>query len=83
MSLIYWENVLVDPAVPFDITFRLTEYDDHDDEEAVEGAGALSPDKVSLISAHRLILGLTSPVFRSQLSGRWAQSQDQVIDSQI
>jgi len=82
MSLIYWENVLVDPAVPFDITFRITEYDDHDneDEEVVEGAGAVSPGKVSLISAHRLILGLTSPVFRSQLSGRWAQSQDEVID---
>jgi len=81
MSLIYWENVLADPAVPFDITFRIAaEYDGHDDEEGVQGAGVLSTDKVSLISAHRLILGLTSPVFRSQLSGRWAQSQDQVID---
>jgi len=84
MSLIYWENVLVDPAVPFDITFRIVkpEEEDIDDQgyaqDDVDGAGAVTADRVS---AHKLILGLTSPVFRSQLSGRWGndQGEDQVI----
>ena len=61
MSLIYWESVLADPAVPFDVTFRIV---DHEDE-----------DKVFLISAHKLVLGLTSPKFRYQLSGRLELSQ--------
>jgi len=83
MSLIYWENVLVDPAVPFDITFSIVKPEEDDNYQEVnadnvDGAGAVTSDRVS---AHKLILGLTSPVFRSQLSGRWghAQGEDQVI----
>jgi len=84
MSLIYWENVLVDPAVPFDITFRIVKPEEEDVDrqgyahDGVDGAGAVTADQVS---AHKLILGLTSPVFRSQLSGRWGndQGEDQVI----
>lgn len=84
MSLIYWENVLVDPAVPFDITFRIVKPEEEEEEDGedqgydVDGAGAVTVDRVS---AHKLILGLTSPVFRSQLSGRWGhdQGENQVI----
>jgi len=76
MSLIYWENVVVDPAVPFDVTFKIVKPDE--DEGHINGAGALTHDR---ISAHKLVLGLTSPVFRSQLSGRWGhdQGENQVI----
>ena len=76
MSLIYWENVLVDPAVPFDVTFKIVK--PNEDEGHINGAGAVTHDR---ISAHKLVLGLTSPVFRSQLSGRWGHDQgdDHVI----
>jgi len=76
MSLIYWENVVVDPAVPFDVTFKIVKPEE--DEGHINGAGAVTHDR---ISAHKLVLGLTSPVFRSQLSGRWGHDQgdDHVI----
>ena len=61
MSLIYWEKVLADPAVPFDVTFRIVDHE-HDN-------------RVFLISAHKLVLGLTSPILKSQLSGSLGQSQ--------
>ena len=61
MSLIYWEKVLEDSAVPFDVNFRVI---DHEDEHSV-----------SLISAHKLVLSLTSSIFRNQLSGSFGQSQ--------
>ena len=61
MSLIYWEKVLADPAVPFDVTFRIVDHE-HDN-------------RVFLISAHKLVLGLTSPMLKSQLSGSLGQSQ--------
>jgi len=88
MSLIYWENVLADPSVPFDITFRIVAQDDHDHggegddvPHGVDGASAgTAGGSISMISAHKLILGLTSPVFRSQLYGRWKDSGDQVIE---
>lgn len=88
MSLIYWENVLADPSVPFDITFRIVAQDDHshggegdDVTQGVDGASAAPANgSVSMISAHKLILGLTSPVFKSQLYGRWKDSGDQVIE---
>lgn len=86
--MIYWENVLVDPAVPFDITFRIVTHDDQGggdcedvtEDHVVDGASAVIPGRVSMIPAHRLILGLTSPVFSSQLYGRWRESGDQVIE---
>jgi len=67
---------VVDPAVPFDVTFEIV--NPEQDEEHIHGAGAVTHDR---ISAHRLVLGLTSPVFRSQLSGRWGhdQGENQVI----
>jgi len=54
------------------------EEDGEDQGYDVDGAGAVAADRVS---AHKLILGLTSPVFRSQLSGRWGhdQGENQVI----
>jgi len=67
MSLIYWEKVLAgDPVIPFDVTFQIvTQADaDHADETAV-------PPSFPMISAHKLILGLSSAVFRSQLYGEW------------
>lgn len=85
MSLIYWENVLADPSVPFDITFRIVAQDGHGDDgddvtHGVDGASAGPAGSVSMISAHKLILGLTSPVFKSQLYGRWKDSGDEVIE---
>eukprot|EP00092_Neocalanus_flemingeri_P039142 GFUD01042604.1.p1 GENE.GFUD01042604.1~~GFUD01042604.1.p1 ORF type:complete len:307 (+),score=87.23 GFUD01042604.1:72-992(+) len=87
MSLIYWENVLVgDPLVPFDISFRIMcqgEHDHGDDVDnvaSVGGATALDPDSAPLIPAHKLVLGLTSPVFRTQLYGGWKEGKEQVIE---
>jgi len=89
MSLIYWENVLVgEPVVPFDITFRIvtdnsdSDYSDdeheHDNIAQVDGASAVGcyPE----VSAHKLVLGLTSPVFRTLLYGNWKEGREQVID---
>ena len=69
MSLIYWEKVLEDSAVPFDVNFRVI---DHEDEHSV-----------SLISAHKLVLSLTSSIFRNQLSGSFGQSQVMEVDDVI
>eukprot|EP00092_Neocalanus_flemingeri_P029670 GFUD01032217.1.p1 GENE.GFUD01032217.1~~GFUD01032217.1.p1 ORF type:complete len:287 (+),score=84.84 GFUD01032217.1:74-934(+) len=87
MSLIYWENVLVgDPLVPFDISFRIMcqgEHDHGDDVDnvaSVGGATALDPDSAPLIPAHKLVLGLTSPVFRTHLYGGWKEGEEQVIE---
>jgi len=79
MSLIYWENVLVgDPGVPFDITFKILTQGEHGrDGQSDAGAASLT---VPLISAHKLILGLTSPVFRSQLYGGWKEGGEQIIE---
>lgn len=53
MSLVYWERLLEDPEIPFDITFQL----------AAPAEGGTE----AAVSAHRLVLGLSSPVLRAQL----------------
>jgi len=73
--------------IPFDITFRIVTQADHDhgdgdDEDIlVDGAtNTTASSSVPQVSAHRLVLGLTSPVFRSQLYGRWKEGGEQVIE---
>ena len=56
MALVYWEDEVVAPTVPFDVTFLVEE----------EGR------EVGEVAAHRLVLGLSSPVLRAQLcSAAW------------
>ena len=56
MALVYWEDEVAAPTVPFDVTFLVEE----------EGR------EVGEVAAHRLVLGLSSPVLRAQLcSAAW------------
>ena len=56
MALVYWEDEVAAPSVPFDVTFLV--------EEEGREAGE--------VAAHRLVLGLSSPVLRAQLcSAAW------------
>ena len=73
--------------IPFDITFRIVtqadyNYGDDDDEDTlVDGAtNTVASSSFPLVSAHRLVLGLTSPVFRTQLYGRWREGGEQVVE---
>jgi len=75
--------------IPFDISFRIVtqadyNHGDDDGEEEdtlVDGAtNTVASSSVPVVSAHRLVLGLTSPVFRTQLYGRWKEGGEQVVD---
>jgi len=64
MSLIYWERELEQPTVPFDVHFLL---------EVEDAAGAAAGGRVS---AHKLVLALSSPVFKVQLFGGWSNDDE-------
>jgi len=71
--------------IPFDITFRIVTQADHnhgDDEDTLvdDTTNKVASSSVPVVSAHRLVLGLTSPVFRTQLYGRWKDGGEQVIE---
>jgi len=71
MSLIYWERELEQPTVPFDVHFLL---------EVEDGAGAAAGGRVS---AHKLVLALSSPVFKVQLFGGWSSDDVPILVTDV
>jgi len=67
MSLIYWERELEQPTVPFDVHFLL----EVDDQTGVAGGRR--------VSAHKLVLALSSPVFKVQFFGGWSNDDLPVV----
>jgi len=66
MSLIYWERELEQPTVPFDVHFLL----EVDDKAGVAGRR---------VSAHKLVLALSSPVFKVQFFGGWSNEDVPIV----
>jgi len=69
--LIYWERELEQPTVPFDVHFLL---------EVDDKAGAAAGRSVS---AHKLVLALSSPVFKVQLFGGWSNDEVPIVVTDV
>jgi len=66
MSLIYWERELEQPTVPFDVHFLL------EVNNKADAAGRR-------VSAHKLVLALSSPVFKVQFYGGWSKDDVPIV----
>jgi len=69
--LIYWERELEHPTVPFDVHFLLK----------VEDASGSAAG--GCVSAHKLVLALSSPVFKVQLFGGWSSDNVPILVTDV